>query len=250
MQLLALLDDPESEARDIVPIIEADPAMTARVITLANSAFFGSRARAANAWSAVMVVGFNVVRALAAAGVLGIGGDNTDVPNNYYDHCLASAAGASVVAQKTRVRPTDAFSAALLHDIGALLLFRSRPTEWREAQEETPMGRRAILKREVQVLGTSHDEVAAEVLAYLHFPATIVEAAGQHNLSPWSASSTLAQVVIAGISLAEAAGVASATEPVAPLGEALESLSLAPTPDPMLFEQLEEELANLRTLLG
>ncbi len=44
VRLLALLDDPDSEARDIVPVIEADPAMTARIITLANSAFFGSPA--------------------------------------------------------------------------------------------------------------------------------------------------------------------------------------------------------------
>ena len=250
MQLLALLDDPNSEARDIVPVIEADPAMTARIITLANSAFFGTRTRAANAWAAVMVVGFNVVRALSTAGALGINRQSTDVPENYFGHAVASAAGATVVARHTNVRASDAFAAALLHDIGALLMHRAEPAKWSEVVADTPSGPQASLRAERHVFGTTHDEVAASVLRHLYFPDSIVDAAAEHNQGPTYVGSKLSQVVIAGIALAEAADVPSATDPVAPVEEALVALGMSPHVDPLMFEQLHEEISDLRAVLG
>ena len=92
MPLLMLLDAPDSEARDIVPVSEADPAMTARLLTLANSAFSGVRAQATNPSAAAMVVRSNVVRALAAAGSLGIQSNNSNVPPRLFNHALNSAA--------------------------------------------------------------------------------------------------------------------------------------------------------------
>ncbi len=249
VRLLALLDDPDSEARDIVPVIEADPAMTARIITLANSAFFGSRTRAGNAWAAVMVVGFNVVRSMTAAGILGIRTGNPDVPDHFFDHSIAAAAGASVVARRTSSRASDAFSAGLLHDIGAVLLHRSKPAQWSEVQVRTPEGSHASLRAEQKVFGTGHDEAAAEVLEYLHFPTPIVESAAQHNQVPAHVSSKLVQVVIAGIALAEASGVPSATDTVAPLDEALAALGMPPEADTSLFEELEEEIESLKFIL-
>lgn len=250
MRLLTLLDDPDSEARDIVPVIEADPVMTARIITLANSAAFGTRTRAANAWAAVMVVGFNVVRALTAAGILGISPGSEDAPDGYFEHSLASAAGASVIARHASARASDAFSAALLHDIGALLLKRDKPAQWEEVLVSTSEGSHSSLRAEARVFGRSHDEIALEVLEYLHFPDSILEAAGQHNQAPAHATSRLAQIVIAGIALAEAANTPSATAPVAPLDEALVALKIAPrAADPVLFEQFREELASLRAIL-
>jgi putative nucleotidyltransferase with HDIG domain len=250
MRLLTLLDDPDSEARDIVPVIEADPAMTARIITLANSAAFGTRTKAANAWAAVMVVGFNVVRALTAAGILGIRAGNDDAPEHYFEHSLASAAGASVVARQTSGRASDAFSAALLHDIGALLFKREKPAQWEEVLVTSSEGAHSSLRAEARVFGQGHDKIAVEVLDYLHFPNSILEAAGQHNQAPAHATSRLSQIVIAGISLAEASGTPSATDRVAPLDEALVALEIAPaTANPMLFEQLAEELASIKTIL-
>jgi HD-like signal output (HDOD) protein len=83
---------PISEARHIVPVSEADPTMTARLLTLANSAFSGVRAQATNPSAAAMVVRSNVVRALAAAGSLGIQSNNSNVPPRLFNHALNSAA--------------------------------------------------------------------------------------------------------------------------------------------------------------
>ena len=96
MRLLSLLDDPNVEGRDIARVIEADPSMTARLLTLANSAFFAVKNPVTNPWGAVMVVGFNVVRALAASGSLGLGDPAGEMPDGFFEHSIASAAGAAV----------------------------------------------------------------------------------------------------------------------------------------------------------
>ena len=251
MRLLGMLDDPDVEARDVVPVIEADPSMTARLLTLANSAFFGVKATASNVWSAVMVVGFNVVRALAASGTLGLNERSADsMPKGFFLHSVASGAAASVIARHSGVRSSDAFSAALLHDVGAALLYRGARAQYEECVKSGPYGPYSALAAEKRVFGHGHDEIGAVVLEYLHFPQTLVDAVRNHNADPYAVDSTITQVVIAAVALAEAAGHQSCTEPAGAMAEALTVVGLAPTVSKELIAELQEEIANLRALLA
>jgi len=249
MQLLSLLDDPDAQARDIAQIIEADPSMTTRLLTLANSAFFAVRSPATNAWAAVMVVGFNVVRALAASGTLGLTSNGSDMPRGYFDHSIASAAGASVVAREAGLRPADAFSAGLLHDVGGALLFRSARSRWQETIITEGNTYYTSLESERAVFGAGHDELGAQVLSYLHFPASIVDIVRRHNDDPDLIEERLTSVVIAGIALAEADGTNSTSQPVDNVVHSIETAGISATKIPELTLSLRDEVGELRALL-
>ncbi len=252
MRLLQLLDDPEADARSIVPVIEADPSMTARLLTLANSAFFGLKQHSSNAWSAVMVVGFNVVRALAASGGLGLADARAGVmPPNYWNHAIASAAGASRVARRVGERSSDAFSAALLHDVGAALLWRALGADYQAAQRDDLDGRpRLGLSCELDAVGATHDEVGAAVLESLFFPRALVDAVADHNRPPADVGDRMGRVVICGLALAEASGEPGATAPPPPLAEALGALNLSADLCDELLVETAEEIRVLRALLA
>ena len=249
MQLLSLLNDPYVEAQDIARIIEADPSMTTRLLTLANSAFFSVRSPATNAWVAVLIVGFNVVRALAATGSLGLNRSNGEMPDGYFEHSVASAAGASVVARQVGGRPADAFRAGLLHDVGSALLFRSAKGRWQEAVVSRGSHHYTSLAAERTIFGAGHDGLGAAVLEYLHFPDSIVDVAREHNQDPETVESELTRVVIAGIALAEQNGVASTTEPIADAARALELVGVPASAADELTDAFQAELNELRTML-
>jgi len=249
MQLLSLLNDPDAQARDIAQIIEADPSMTTRLMTLANSAFFAVRSPATNAWAAVMVVGFNVVRALAASGTLGLTSNGSDMPKGFFDHSIASAAGASVVAREAGMRPADAFSAGLLHDVGGALLFRAARSRWQETVVTDGDGYHTSLRAERTVFGAGHDELGAEVLSYLHFPPSIVDIVLRHNEDPDLIEERLTSVVIAGIALAEADGTGSTSQPIDNMAHALETAGISVSKIPELTASLRDEVGELQALL-
>lgn len=251
MRLLGLLDDPEAGSREIVPILEADPAMTARLLTLANSAFFGLKQSASNVWSAVVVVGFNVVRALATTGGLGLGDNQPgSMPPGYWQHSIATGASASAVAKRMGVRASDAFSAGLLHDVGAALLYRAARERYDEAVVAGPAGPRTSLAKEVEVFGAGHDAVGGVVLEHLYFPESMVAAVRDQNVDPTRVATPLSRAVIAGMSLAEAAGYPSSTEPAPEPAVALQAAGLGTEPDDELNAEIAAEIANLNALLG
>lgn len=253
MRLLSLLNDPDSEARDIAPVIEADPSMTARILTLSNSAFFAMRSPVTNPWAAVMVLGFNVVRALAASGCLGLNRPGGSMPKGFYEHSIASAAGAAVVARHSNIRPADAFSAGLLHDVGAALLFRARQAQWQEMAQLGEHHQFTSLAMERRAFGASHDELGAAVLDYLHFPSSIIEVVRHHNDQVLPGAdpelNELTRVVIVGVALAEDRGFQSTSQPIVDPQSAFDSLGIAYPPTDQMVAELHAEIDDLKALL-
>ncbi len=249
MRLLAVLNEPEAESRDIAAIIEADPSMTARLLTLANSAFFAVRTPAANAWSALMVVGFNVVRTLVTSGALGLKSGSSDMPEGYFDHALASAAGASAVARDQGVRASDAFSAALLHDIGGALLFRNARNRWLQASIDVDGHLQLDPDRERAAFGATHDQLGSAVLEHLHFPGHIVDVVREHQHHPDDIGGQLTRIVVAGVCLAEQVGHRSTTAPISDPEAVMGALGYeVPAPE-HLVESLAAEIDSLRAVL-
>ncbi len=250
MRLLAMLDDPDTGAREIVPVLEADPSMTARLLTLANSAFFGLRAHASNVWSASMIVGLNVVRALAVSGGLGLSDTRRGaMPSGYWAHAVATGAAASVLAREVGDRPSDAFSAGLLHDLGVALMFRADRFRFGEAAVVIDGHAALDPDAEHEVFGTRHDLVAGVVLEHLYFPDALVAAVARHNEDPGDLSEQLGRIVVAAASLAEHLGRPSCSRPAPRPEVALAALGLSPEPPEELIVQVTNEIDALDALL-
>lgn len=212
LRVLDVLDDPDAAAVDLAGVIETDLALSARVMHLANSPYYGQARQVSSALRAVTVLGFGTVRALAAIAAAGLFDDDAQAPPAFFwPHSTATAAAAALVARRTGHPASEAFSAGLLHDLGVALLDRYAPTTYRAAILEPADSPEALADREREAVGATHTEAAAAVLEAWQFPVSFVNAVRDHHedgdISP------LAAVVAAGESLAARVGAAGIEQP-------------------------------------
>ena len=140
VRLLQLLDDPDIDGCGLAEVIETDPTLAARLLQLAgNSPFYGISRGVASVTQATVVVGLSVVHtfaATAAAGVL-VKHDGS-MPPDYWEHSMAVAAAAAVVARGEGVDANEALTAGLQHDLGTALLFRLDPRRFGVVERAAP----------------------------------------------------------------------------------------------------------------
>jgi putative nucleotidyltransferase with HDIG domain len=248
-RLLTLLDDPDASARELGQLIETDPALSMRVIRLANTPYYGLSRQVGSAWRAVTIVGFATVRAVAASAAFGLFADQGQpLPKGFWKHAVATAAGASVVARRIGAHPGDAFSAGLLHDIGTALLYRHAPHAFARVERACLAGD-PYLDAERKSFGTTHAQVGGLALDALHFPSEFVSAVQLHHEDP-AAGGHLARVVVAGEALAAEVAPPTQPEPLAELDHALALAGLQARPIPQLVEDTRREIETLEGFLG
>lgn len=214
LRVVQVVDDERSSASSVAAAASVDPALTARMLRMANSAYYGLSGRVSSAGFAVTVIGFSTVRSLAAMSAAGFIGDQ-DLPPGFWQRGVATAAGASVVARRVGADAAEAFCVGILHDLGTALLWRH------DAETQARLMAAATAKQPVQVLerreyGATHASLAADVLDAWSFPVDLCLAIGRHHDTPSTSAAPLRRALQAGIALAALAdGSASAYDPVA-----------------------------------
>jgi putative nucleotidyltransferase with HDIG domain len=182
MRVVSVADKPNSSARDLSGALSLDPSLTARVLRLANSAYYGLSRRVADVSFAVTVVGFPTIRAMAAATASGLFESGTrTVPGGFWEHSVATAAACSTLAGRAGVRAPEAFALGLLHDLGSALLFRIGPERYDSLLADVHNANASIVELERDVYGMGHDEAGARVFAAWRFPEEFVEAVELHH---------------------------------------------------------------------
>lgn len=195
VRVVQATSDTKSTAADLAKVIELDPALTARLIRVANSAYYGLSRRVASITLAVTVVGFSTVRAIAGAAASGLFDAHDGVPDNFWEHSLATAAAASVLAPRFGAAPGDAFAVGLLHDLGSVLLFRGYPDGYAALLERVAGGddREQV---ELEVFGITHQRAGGRVFAAWSFPEEFIEAIeGHHGAEEGTRRSPLAETL-------------------------------------------------------
>jgi HD-like signal output (HDOD) protein len=198
MRALHVSGDPRSSAADLGSALMADPAITAQIIKLANSAYYGLSGRVASVPFAVTVVGFVSVRSVVAAFAAGALGADAVVPPGFWERASASAAATSLVAKRVDAPRPDAFSMGLLHELGDFLLFRASPEAHAEVHHEVPhwdCRRRSRLERER--FGIDHGQLLGRSLAAWLFPDDFVRAV-DHHCEVHRGGPALARAVVTG----------------------------------------------------
>ncbi len=179
------LEDDVSIAK-ISGLIEKDQALTARILSMANSSFYKRSHSVYTVRDSIAVIGFDAVRTLA----LGISildifpskkGTNLDY-KAFWRHSIACALFAEALMEsQSDPNTAKAFCAGLLHDIGKVVLDLTRPVEYasvlKQAQEES----RPLIEIEKEVLGTTHCDVAREVLGHWKLPKLYEESVWCHH---------------------------------------------------------------------
>jgi HD-like signal output (HDOD) protein len=187
-ELTELIADPDATAADAAAIVERDVAMTAKVLQLVNSAFFGLGRRVAKIGEAVHYLGLTTLRAL----VLHAGAFEGFAPTRPIEgfdigalqrcsHLAARIAQAITDDPRTR---EDALTASMLHAVGLLVLARDDPYDFAETIADARRAGTPLQRVEYARHGSSHAELGAYVLGLWGLPDAIVEGvAHQHRVA-------------------------------------------------------------------
>lgn len=178
--LLELLSDPGVVLDRVAGAIEDDPALSAKVLQLANSAFFGVRRQLSSVRDATSVLGLSTLSRLVLAtevfSGLGAEPDALDL-QDFQKHALLTARLAGRIAGDVR-RAEVASTAGLLHDVGLLVMAAHLPRAYRELCREKGVGDPAV---ERMVVGTTHARIGAALLGAWGLPNEVLEAVAFHH---------------------------------------------------------------------
>jgi len=184
----ALLTDGASPEL-IAEIIQEDVAMSAKLLQLVNSAFFGLARETANLRQAVRYLGLGTIRSLVLSHSLfeQLGRSDAALAEQGHLHALASA---RIARQLLKGSPEAelAFTAGLLHDVGALVLASQLPEEYAAICQAAASTMRPLHVVESEVLGVNHAEAGAYLLALWGLPHEVLDIVGFHH-APWTAVS-------------------------------------------------------------
>lgn len=199
LRLAQRVDDPDSTTADLVELCAADPAFSARLLRLANSAYYGRGGTVTALGPAIRVLGRTTLRTTALAMALGLGGEHGGLPEGFAGQAGLLAASAQLVARDVGASPGDALCAGLLCDLGSALLHRAAPAAYGVLLREAPGD--LLPDAERAWCGTSHAELGAQVLRLSGVPEAVCAAIAQHH-DPLPDAGPLAVAVRAGVLVA------------------------------------------------
>ena len=186
-QLMTLIDSPKTSGRQVAQLISTDQALTAKILKLANSSFYGFPREISTVQHAVVILGFETVKSLGlSVSVLqrfSGPSDNTQFDRQgFWEHSIACGVSARLLAGKLRYRlPGEAFAAGILHDVGKLILSQYFPAEFALVIERMRSEDLYIGKAEELVLGLTHSEVGSWLAEKWNLPGELVEVISRHH---------------------------------------------------------------------
>lgn len=186
VKLLELLESDDAPVKDIEEVLRLDPGMTANVLKLTNSAYFGLPTKVGSVKRAIMLLGMNKIKQLVMASCVGAVMDGPipgyDLPaGELWRHSIAVSVAAEGLSREMKLEGTeDIFTAALVHDVGKLILGQFIQDDL-AAIDEAALSGVSFEIAEKQVLGSDHAEIGAQVLAQWSLPEDLVHAVRWHH---------------------------------------------------------------------
>lgn len=181
-ELMRVMRDTECSNDQVNRILSSDQALASKILRLVNSSFYGLPGRVSTIPRAVVILGHAAVRNFAA-GLAVVERLGARLPasrrQTYWQHALATAAGAEVLARRVELpEPDEAFVAGLLHDIGHLILMLALPDEHAAAAEGSLLG---DVERERAAMGLDHCRAGRQLLQHWQLPAPLLESVRLHH---------------------------------------------------------------------
>lgn len=199
-----ILDSPTSSAADIARVVSTDVGLSAKLLRLVNSPFYGFADTIDSIAHAVSLVGIKEISTLA----LGISTINffKDIPpelmdmKTFWRHSLSCGILSRLIAMCAKkkdpsIEPDRLFTAGLLHDVGRLIIFKKQPYASVQALLYARENMIPLVDAEAEVLGFDHTEVANLLLTGWNFPKAITTAIVNHH-DPQSAASPKEAAII------------------------------------------------------
>ena len=183
-----MVDDPNSSALDIATVLSRDPTLTAQLLRIANSPYYGFPSRVETISRAITVIGMQDLRdlVLSTSVINAFGADKNDLINmeKYWRHSLFTGFIARELGGKTTTKvlcKERLFAAGLLHDIGQLIMTAKVPEIMRIILHRAKADAEPYNEVEQVVFGLGHSEVGAELMKQWGLPESFQAVARFHH---------------------------------------------------------------------
>jgi len=184
-KILRLASDPASRVDEVQHVIFADPALTSRILMIANSAYYGLRRKVDTVSDALFVLGFEAVKNLSiAVATKEIYNIHGIIEQKLWEHAMGVSIAAGLVGGKQKVfkLPVEEYIVAgLLHDIGKTVMNQSQPQRYAMVVERVYDERTSFRTMEKEMFGFTHSEVGALLFQQWGLPPELIEMVAKHN---------------------------------------------------------------------
>ncbi|MDR0330772.1 MAG: HDOD domain-containing protein [Chitinispirillales bacterium] len=171
-RLMRIVNSPTTSADTVATLVSQDISLSAKVLRLANSAFYGIPRSINTLNNAVIILGFKIIQTMVLSLTVFdmFNSDDDDAPavfdrNAFWNHSLRCAVIARLLAHKRKrnyaLDPEEAFCAGLLHDVGKVVMEQYLNLDFHKALHHARMNGMSSFEAEKEVLGYTHCDVAS-----------------------------------------------------------------------------------------
>ena len=185
-KMIELVDNPKTTASSLGKLISSDQVLTAKVLKLANSAFYAFPRKIATVNLAIVVLGFDMIKNLVlSVSVIDRFSKESDRGFDvmkFWEHSVGCGVAGRMVAGEYGYRVSgEVFTSGLLHDIGKLILREYLKVEFQEIVEIVEERDISFIEAEREVLGVTHTEIGGWLGDKWNLPGQLVEAIRTHH---------------------------------------------------------------------
>ena len=188
MEIAEAVQSDDCSTELIAEIAAKDPGLSAKLLQLSNSAFFGFGRKVYSVDEAVQLLGVSIIQSLALATPLYSSFDQKKCPGFPLEQIWEHSAQVAALGRKHFRQHMDdpqlaeqAFAAGILHDLGKLILADSLGLEYSEVLKESCATKTPLYQVEQKILHTTLAEVGAYLLAIWGLPIPLIEAVACHH---------------------------------------------------------------------
>lgn len=183
--ILILVENPRTTAKDINRVICQDPALAAKVLRLVNSAFYGFPRRISQITDSIIILGFNTVKSLAlSASVFDVfKGESIFFDRTaFWQHSIGVGVCGQLIAKRLRyAKVEEVLLAGILHDIGKIALDQFAHEEFNKIIATVKEKDIQFREAEELILGCDHSDVGKWMAEKWNFPTSLLEPIGFHH---------------------------------------------------------------------
>jgi HD-like signal output (HDOD) protein len=194
-EVLKQVESANASVESVGQVIARDPAVTARLLQIVNSAAFALAQKVTDPQHAVCLLGLETVKSVVLCLQVFAQSDEAKQSGismeRIWNHSFTVAKAARAIAQQhsnDSNLANDAFTAGLLHDVGRIVLASNVPKEYAAVVAAAKSKGRPLHEEEAEQLGVTHAQVGAYLLGLWGMPAALVEAAALHHTPQLSAT--------------------------------------------------------------
>jgi putative nucleotidyltransferase with HDIG domain len=257
-RVVEIVSDSGTDAADLQEVIAHDPPLTAKLLRLVNSAYYGFAEPVADIRRAIVILGFNTVRSLALSVSVCEMFQGGDAIGSYsrrglWEHSVAVGVAAKMICRRFAASPgEEGFVAGIVHDVGMILEDQYAHETFVRALLTGQHTGTELWAVERKLSGTDHAEVGQQLATKWRFPASVAEAVGAHHRPSFAKhASKLPHVLHVADVLAYAKNIGCASAITASFDvESFKALGLSRSDFVVILQELDEALSKAQEFLA